>query len=473
MINGKYHTAEEIAKDPESFGYQKIDLRSEADGNTYSYYMKTVDAADANQDAALKIKNLASTVNGYLSGTSILKKMEGEVAQNELMKPLVSLANNYLTGDFKEIMKNKSEELFGDNLYGDITKGLSIVGTTAGMVYDMQRAEGNPDLQAAVLSLYAIKMFRTLGGEKALMTAAGIAPPASILFSIAIGMILDEVSEYLDECITENKEFSMSGFFIRFICDPSGMVYEAVISNAVDGATVTVYYQDPETGEAVKWNAEDYDQINPLITSADGKYLWDVPEGLWKVVCEKEGYDTIETEWMTVPPVRTEVNIGLVSKEAPKLISAECKDANISLKFSKFVDIASVDETDFTLDGYSGTYTVAPLLLSEEDQYTDTFIISGAALDSVTNITVSGSILSYAGTPAEATGVALKADIALGDVNGDGEVNLKDVVLIRRYIAGGWNAEIDTTIADVNGDGTVNLKDVVKIRRQIAGGWET
>ncbi|MBR5372911.1 MAG: hypothetical protein IK130_11945 [Oscillospiraceae bacterium] len=26
-------------------------------------------------------------------------------------------------------------------------------------------------------------------------------------------------------------------------------------------------------------------------------------------------------------------------------------------------------------------------------------------------------------------------------MNGDGAVNLKDVVLLRRYIAGGWNAK--------------------------------
>ena len=58
-----------------------------------------------------------------------------------------------------------------------------------------------------------------------------------------------------------------------------------------------------------------------------------------------------------------------------------------------------------------------------------------------------------------------------GDVNGDGSVNLKDVVMIRRYIAGGWNVAIDEKLADVNKDGSVNLKDVVMIRRYIAGGW--
>lgn len=58
-----------------------------------------------------------------------------------------------------------------------------------------------------------------------------------------------------------------------------------------------------------------------------------------------------------------------------------------------------------------------------------------------------------------------------GDVNGDGSVNLKDVVMIRRYIAGGWGVTLDEDIADVNGDAAVNLKDVVLLRRYIAGGW--
>ena len=58
-----------------------------------------------------------------------------------------------------------------------------------------------------------------------------------------------------------------------------------------------------------------------------------------------------------------------------------------------------------------------------------------------------------------------------GDINNDGSINLKDAVLLRRYIAGGWNVTLDEKIADVNGDGTVNLKDVVMLRRFIAGGW--
>ncbi len=58
-----------------------------------------------------------------------------------------------------------------------------------------------------------------------------------------------------------------------------------------------------------------------------------------------------------------------------------------------------------------------------------------------------------------------------GDANDDGEINLKDAVTIRRYIAGGWDVTINEANADVNGDGEVTLKDVVLIRRFIAGGW--
>ena len=59
-----------------------------------------------------------------------------------------------------------------------------------------------------------------------------------------------------------------------------------------------------------------------------------------------------------------------------------------------------------------------------------------------------------------------------GDVNNDGVVDLKDVILIRRFIVGGWDVDVDTEAADVNNDGVVDLKDVILIRRFVAGGWD-
>lgn len=59
-----------------------------------------------------------------------------------------------------------------------------------------------------------------------------------------------------------------------------------------------------------------------------------------------------------------------------------------------------------------------------------------------------------------------------GDVDNDGEITLKDVVIIRRFVIGGWDIEIKTESADVNDDNIVDLKDVVLLRRYIVGGWE-
>lgn len=63
-------------------------------------------------------------------------------------------------------------------------------------------------------------------------------------------------------------------------------------------------------------------------------------------------------------------------------------------------------------------------------------------------------------------------DYKPGDVNDDGLVNGKDVTLIRRYIVGGYNLEINESAAEVNEDGRINGKDVTVIRRYIVGGYD-
>ena len=63
--------------------------------------------------------------------------------------------------------------------------------------------------------------------------------------------------------------------------------------------------------------------------------------------------------------------------------------------------------------------------------------------------------------------------INYGDANGDGEISLKDLVLIRRYIAD-YNEETGESsiaagaAADANGDGAVTTKDLVILRRYLA-----
>lgn len=60
----------------------------------------------------------------------------------------------------------------------------------------------------------------------------------------------------------------------------------------------------------------------------------------------------------------------------------------------------------------------------------------------------------------------------VGDANGDNVIDLKDVMIIRRFYAGGWDVTINEKAADVNHDGSVDLKDALIIRRYYAGGWD-
>ena len=56
-----------------------------------------------------------------------------------------------------------------------------------------------------------------------------------------------------------------------------------------------------------------------------------------------------------------------------------------------------------------------------------------------------------------------------GDINGDGKVNVKDIVLLRRIVAK-LQKETDAVpgSTDVNNDKKMNVKDIVKLRRVVA-----
>ena len=57
-----------------------------------------------------------------------------------------------------------------------------------------------------------------------------------------------------------------------------------------------------------------------------------------------------------------------------------------------------------------------------------------------------------------------------GDVNGDAEINGKDLILLRQSLAG-WDVEPVPQNADCNGDGEINGKDLILLRQHLAG-WD-
>ena len=64
-------------------------------------------------------------------------------------------------------------------------------------------------------------------------------------------------------------------------------------------------------------------------------------------------------------------------------------------------------------------------------------------------------------------GTEKEIEAIYGDANDDGAVNMKDVLLMRKYIAE-LTDEINLVNADVNVDGSVNMKDVLAVRKFVA-----
>lgn len=70
-----------------------------------------------------------------------------------------------------------------------------------------------------------------------------------------------------------------------------------------------------------------------------------------------------------------------------------------------------------------------------------------------------------------ATEVVPEPAYKAGDANGDAIIDVKDVITIRRHIAGGYAITIVEEAANVNGDAVIEVKDAITIRRFIAGGY--
>ena len=131
------------------------------------------------------------------------------------------------------------------------------------------------------------------------------------------------------------------------LIDPSGFVYEAVLSNRLPGVTTTVYYKN--NGEAIKWNAEDYSQQNPLITDEVGFYQWDVPQGEWQVKYEKEGYETTYSDWLPVPPPQLDVNIGMKQSTPPTVVKMRGTTSGITVDMSKYMLPTTMNKNTITV----------------------------------------------------------------------------------------------------------------------------
>ena len=154
-----------------------------------------------------------------------------------------------------------------------------------------------------------------------LVTSLGIATgPAGLIFSGLLGAITATSSLFWQYRTADILGEDVS---IKWKIDPSGYVYDIDTNERLSGVKTSLYFvsydesdentKPADTNYGTFWNAAEWDQINPIMTDANGCYAWDVPEGWWRVKYEKENYTTVWSDWLPVPPEQTDVNVGLRS----------------------------------------------------------------------------------------------------------------------------------------------------------------
>lgn len=172
----------------------------------------------------------------------------------------------------------------------------------------------------------------------------------------------------------------------RALKDPQGIVYEAVLSNPVAGATATLYERKNNDSE-VKWDAENYGQVNPQTTGPDGQFQWFVPEGEWQVRVTAPGGsdlsngdssahpaaniagDNSTAGWLPVMPVQMGINIPLVSTAEPTVQESTVYESYAEVTFSLFMDVDTLSDDTFTVTDSSGN--VIPCTVSYPDEDAD------------------------------------------------------------------------------------------------------
>jgi hypothetical protein len=185
----------------------------------------------------------------------------------------------------------------------------------------------------------------------------------------------------------------------------------------------------------------------------------------------------------------SETTVSSASESETTASSASESKTTVSSASESEITVSSASESETTVSSASESKTTVSSASESKTTTTSSSVSTGTS----SSVSATSPTVSTSGTTvsAETTTSAVRTETATstesassttettsavperipGDVNGDGSVNLKDVTLIRRSIAGGWNITMDESAADVNGDHAVNLKDVTLIRRYIAGGW--
>jgi len=336
-------------------------------------------------------------------------------------------AKTYVLNDYeKGIADAFTTEIVG-NVIGDVSKTAGGVATVAGVYTDIIEVGNN--FVSIVNARAAINGSNLSAAEKAarnaaldnvimgymicaglryaavVVAAAAAFSGAPLMAGLAIAGIISVMNTFVNKSLKDALDKLTSFDRIIWLIDPSGYVYEAVEDNRIQGATAQVYYKD-DSDNPVLWNAEEYGQINPQITDAEGKFAWDVPEGLWKVEVSKEGYENTESGWLPVPPVQTDVNLGLISTAKPEVAGVYLYQNTAVVEFSQYMKVSTVTADKFEMNSDAVISAVSALDAKPDATDADVllakkFRVAYTCAGTVSELTVASSVENYVGATME------------------------------------------------------------------------
>ena len=82
------------------------------------------------------------------------------------------------------------------------------------------------------------------------------------------------------------------------VVDPEGYVYEKVgkLEARIPNATITLEWLNPQTNNYETWDATSFQQENPQVTTATGRYAFLVPEGTYRLSVKAKNYKSYQGE---------------------------------------------------------------------------------------------------------------------------------------------------------------------------------
>ena len=548
QIGGNAVTPEDVMKDPEKYGFERSPMEvTDEDGNVHRYLVKIItDSAEAENTfysipviaATQPAKQLPGAVNPQAAKTlgqwffdlladggeyadTAAKCVNGTIVTEVTCKIGVGLETNW-QGEPEDFIVNVTTET-EKGLAAEAFKAAGKEGVANGIGNTMSYLEvatdglkmmkrlrdisfsTDPEVQKNEQRLYNETIGHTMaratlvlaGGAAAgkAFAAVGAAAIAGgsvlvpLLAAVAvvgtvwyIGSLLTSWGKSIDDRIKGKGQVGQSGK-LRPIIDPSGIAYEYRKNNPIEGVTANIYYQDDD-GNAVLWNAADYDQENPQTTNHNGWYAWDVPQGLWQVRLTKKGYTDAQSEWLPVLPVQVGVDLNMTSKNPAAILTADYYGGKAVVRFDRHVMTETVTTESLYLTDASGTMIPCSIsVLQEEGNDAEASIAftlntrKQASLEGA-SVNLTADVKSYAGIASKAMKVKLvqasedfspEPDILTGDVNDDGEVSVDDAQLaLKAYtkrIAGldMGLTERQIKAANVNGDDELSVDDAQNI----------